>query len=93
MATKIQKTDNKSFILRDRLASERTVLANERTVLAYIRTAFAVIIGGVFFIKLLTSLIFQILGWLLIIFGFVIFLWSFTHYRQIGKYIKKIEEK
>ncbi|MBN1542898.1 DUF202 domain-containing protein [candidate division KSB1 bacterium] len=44
-----------SFILRDHLALDRTMLANERTFLAYLRTAIMVLISGFTLLKLFGS--------------------------------------
>lgn len=40
------------MILRDHLASDRTVLANERTLLAYLRTAIALFAAGGTLVKI-----------------------------------------
>ncbi|HRP63454.1 MAG TPA: DUF202 domain-containing protein [Phycisphaerales bacterium] len=51
------------FILRDRLAMDRTTLANERTLLAYLRTALTLVIVGITFLKFLDSVATDIMGW------------------------------
>jgi len=57
---------HEELVLRDFLATERTVLSNERTFLAYIRTAIAFAGGGVSLIHFLVSLTADIFGVLLI---------------------------
>ena len=47
----VEKSDELTLILRDRLALDRTHLANERTMLAYIRTAFMLVVAGATAIK------------------------------------------
>ncbi|OGK12685.1 hypothetical protein A3C98_05330 [Candidatus Roizmanbacteria bacterium RIFCSPHIGHO2_02_FULL_37_15] len=63
------------LLLRDYLASERTMMSVDRTFLAYIRTSLTLFIAGISFIKFFDSYIIQVLGWLLIpvaIFTFVL---------------------
>lgn len=47
-----EAVSREEMILRDHLATDRTLLANERTFLAYIRTALAFLITGVGALKL-----------------------------------------
>ena len=51
------------FVLRDRLAMDRTSLANERTLLAYLRTSLTIVIVSVTFLKFLDSLMTDVIGW------------------------------
>jgi putative membrane protein len=74
------------FILRDRLALDRTRLANERTLLAYIRTAFMLIVAGATALKLfvespavvVTAWVFIFLGAIVTLFG----TWRFESMRR-----------
>ena len=59
--------EQEELVLRDYLATERTVLSNERTFLAYLRTALAFAAGGVSLITFLASLASDIAGSLLIV--------------------------
>jgi putative membrane protein len=68
------------MILRDHLATDRTLLANERTLLAYVRTALAFLLCGVGTLKffqsrlaLAAAVVFMILAALTTVIG----LWRF----------------
>ncbi|OGK46788.1 hypothetical protein A2963_00595 [Candidatus Roizmanbacteria bacterium RIFCSPLOWO2_01_FULL_40_13] len=63
------------LLLRDYLASERTMMSVDRTFLSYIRTSLTLFIAGVSFIKFFNSFVIQALGWTLIpvaIFTFIL---------------------
>jgi len=60
------KFTNQELILRDYLATDRTILANERTFLAYIRTALSIFAVGISFLKFFDSLLIKIIGWIFI---------------------------
>jgi putative membrane protein len=63
------------FILRDRLAIDRTVLANERTLLSYVRTALTLFLVGMSFIHVpmfnpdpdFGGLAYGLTGWLFVV--------------------------
>lgn len=78
------------LIVRDFLATDRTVLANERTFLAYVRTAVALSLGGVSLIKFINILIIQIFGWLLIPLGIFIFVIGAIRYRKMARVLAKV---
>lgn len=50
-----ESVSREEMILRDHLATDRTLLANERTFLAYVRTALAFLVTGVGALKLFAS--------------------------------------
>ncbi len=54
----------KDLILRDFLATDRTVLANERTFLAYIRTVLSLIVAGASFVTFADITFIVITGYL-----------------------------
>ncbi|SHI58498.1 putative membrane protein [Dethiosulfatibacter aminovorans DSM 17477] len=64
--------NREDMILRDHLATDRTVLANERTFLAYIRTALSLIVSGASFIKFSDTPLIQYIGYFLIPLGLYI---------------------
>jgi len=56
--------EKEDMILRDCLATDRTILANERTYLAYLRTVVSFMAAGIGLIKYVDEGIFvQALGW------------------------------
>ena len=80
-----------SFIVRDWLALDRTVLANERTFLAYGRTALALMAAGITLIKVFKSGVAIGAGWgfvvvALVVFGFGVqrFVTMLGHYRSLS---------
>lgn len=83
--------NKENMILRDFLAVDRTMLANERTFLAYIRTALGSIITGITFIKFFDSKSIQILGYLFVPMGFIIFAFGLYRFIKIYKRIRKIQ--
>lgn len=64
--------NREDMILRDHLATDRTVLANERTFLAYLRTALSLIVSGASFIKFSDTPFVQYIGYFLIPLGLYI---------------------
>ena len=75
------------FIVRDWLALDRTVLANERTLLAYARTAFTLVISGLTFIKFFQHFAYDIIGYIFIVSGIVIFFLGLRRYlHMMGHY-------
>lgn len=64
--------NKENMILRDFLATDRTILANERTFLAYVRTALSIIVAGASFIKFFDIKLINTLGYSFIPFGFII---------------------
>jgi len=79
-------------ILRDFLAIDRTVLANERTLLAYIRTALTIIIAGITFIKFFGSLIYTVIGWILVPIGAFILIIGVLRFRKFCSRIDEIRD-
>jgi len=77
--------------VRDCLAVERSILANERTLLAYIRTALGFFIGGVSFIEFFESIYMQVVGWIFIPAGLVVFGLAFLRFKKIRALIKGAE--
>lgn len=82
-----------SMILRDWLALDRTVLANKRTFLAYSRTAIAMVVLGIAFVKLIGHQFFEISGFLLILFGIIVFFIGIREYSSNTRRFRKLMEK
>lgn len=68
-STKTRKYNHskEDMILRDFLATDRTILANERTFLAYLRTFISFFAAGIGFIKFVNEKIIVFLGYILVI--------------------------
>ncbi len=79
-------------ILRDYMAIERTVMANERTFLSYIRSALGLFIGGASFIEFFDSTLMQIVGWIFMPAGILVFLLGLKKYQKIKDVIRGAEK-
>ena len=66
MDKKEEQLITKELLLRDYLASERTMMSVDRTFLSYIRTALTLFIAGISFIKFFNTFAMQAIGWALI---------------------------
>ncbi len=86
------KFDKDKLILRDYLATDRTILANERTLLAYIRAALTLVGIGVSFIQFFDSLAIHIVGGIMIPAGIMTFVIGFIRYRKMNKLIQSVKE-
>ena len=78
------------LILRDHLATQRTVLANERTALAYLRTMLTFLIGGVTFIQFFDALAIKLLGWVFIPAALVVGVFGMVKYLQVKRLLRQI---
>jgi putative membrane protein len=76
-------------VLRDHLADNRTVLSNERTFLAYMRTALSLFAVGVTFVKFFGHVLIEIVGWVLIPSGVLVFIIGFIKYKRMKNLIKE----
>jgi putative membrane protein len=85
---KIQK---EHLILRDYLATERTIFANERTYLAYIRTALALFIAGISVVQLAHFMIFKIFGGFLAASGLLVFMIGSIKFRHTKELILEVK--
>lgn len=88
--------DKSEMILRDELATERTVLANERTLFAYLRTSINIIAAGISFIELFEVVYINILGYILLPLGVYIGVFGVKKYLNIRKrliYLQKFATK
>ena len=81
------KFTKEELILRDRLAVDRTILANERTFLAYIRTALGFFAAGVFAIKFFDSIPIELVGWVFVMSGIIVFVVGLSKYRRLKRQI------
>jgi putative membrane protein len=82
----------KEPIVRDVMAIERTILANERTFLAFWRTALTLFIAGLTFIQFFAGTVIQIIGWIFIPTGVVVFLQGVRIYRRMNSVIQRAEQ-
>jgi putative membrane protein len=90
--TEIKKTTDKvlsdldrSALLRDHLAADRTIQANERTLLAYVRTALTMFVAGVSFIRFFGHDVYKILGVAFVPLSIIILLIGVWRYRHTAK--------
>jgi putative membrane protein len=79
-------------IVRDVMAIERTVMANERTFLSFWRTALTLFIAGLTFLQFFENQIFQVLGWIFIPTGVVVFFQGVRVYRKMCRVIRQAEQ-
>jgi putative membrane protein len=84
-----EKTRQEDTILRDYLATERTVLANERTFLAYLRTALSLMIAGAFLVKFVDNPVLQLLGWAMMPVGGLILIFGAYRFRKVRNRLKR----
>jgi putative membrane protein len=76
---------DRSAVLRDRLATDRTIQANERTLLAYVRTALTMFVAGLSFIRFFGRDLYTIIGTAFIPLSIVILLIGVWRYRHMQK--------
>jgi putative membrane protein len=84
------KVAREELILRDYLATDRTILANERTFLAYIRTALAFFLSGISLVKFFGALLFEIIGWVLIPLGAMTCVIGLMRYLKMNRLVRRI---
>ena len=80
------------MILRDYLALDRTVLANERTFLAYLRTFIGTFSAGIAMLKLMDTLVTDIIGYVFIITSPFFLIFGIIRFYKVSKKIKTIDE-
>lgn len=78
-----EKFNPEELVLRDHLATDRTILANERTLLAYVRTTLAFLAVGGSFIQFSDSLALEVVGWGLILLGSVLLVTGASHFLRM----------
>lgn len=81
--------EDRSVLLRDHLATDRTVLANERTFLSFLRTALTMFVAGITFIKFFDSTAVEIIGWSFLPFSALLVALAVYSYRRTSKAIKR----
>jgi putative membrane protein len=74
---------DRDLILRDYLATDRTVLANERTLLAYLRTALGGFVAGVSFIHFFDTIAIHVLGWVFCVVSIALVLVGAARFRKL----------
>lgn len=82
--------NQEELIVRDYLAADRTSLANERTFLAYVRTALAIAAAGGSLIHFLDSLVWDMLGVLLLVVAVFTLAWSIYQFRHYNRRLKSV---
>jgi putative membrane protein len=80
----------KTLILRDQLAIDRTLLANERTLLAYLRFAVALVIAGLSIIHFTTAGWYWVLGFCCLPCGAIAGIIGTARYRRMSKSISLV---
>ena len=79
------------MILRDCLATDRTILANERTYLAYLRTFVSLLAAGIGLLKYIDdTLIVHLLGWGFIISAVLTFVIGTYRFVKVKRPLKRI---
>jgi putative membrane protein len=78
------------LIVRDSLAADRTALANERTFLAYVRTALAIAAAGGSLIHFLESMVWDLLGVLLLLVAMFTLAWGIYQFRHYNRRLKNV---
>lgn len=79
------------MILRDFLATDRTILANERTFLAYLRTFISFFAAGIGFIKFVDENIIVMLGYVLIFLSVIVLYFGCMRYLRTKKRYENIK--
>ena len=74
------------------LARERTILSRERTILSFIQTGLAFIGIGIIIVNFMIAHFAQVIGWALILIGFVGVLESYKRLRAERREMEKIKE-
>ena len=87
---KKSKVDERTILTRKQtiLSEERTILSKERTILSFMQTGLAFIGAGIIIINVLADNASHIVGWALVLIGFVEVLES---YRRLSRYRKKMD--
>jgi len=70
------------------LSEQRTILSKERTILSFMQTGLAFIGSGIVIVKFMDTPAFNIIGWMLILIGFVEIAES---YKRLILYKRKME--
>ena len=82
---------SEDMILRDSLATDRTLLANERTYLAYIRTGISLLAAGIGLVKYVDDGLFvQTLGWIFILASVATFYCGTKRFLDVKHPLKKL---
>jgi putative membrane protein len=84
--------DSKRMILRDHLATDRTILANQNTFLAYLRTALTLFVAGVTFIRFFDYIVIETIGWLFIPAGIITSLLGVMRYVKLRSVLSKLKK-
>ncbi|MBM4285383.1 MAG: DUF202 domain-containing protein [Deltaproteobacteria bacterium] len=78
-------------IVRDVMAIERTIMANERTFLSFWRTALTMFIAGLTFVQFFAGTIFQVIGYVFIPTGIIVFICGCRLRRRMNRVIQQAE--
>lgn len=84
--------DPKTFIMRDWLALDRTILANERTFLAWSRTSLTLVIAGLTFIQFFEHSIFKAVGVISVLAGILIFVLGYARFRRMLRHYRALSK-
>ncbi|HLC76740.1 MAG TPA: DUF202 domain-containing protein [archaeon] len=83
------KKSNKRLLI----AEEEVVLSKERTILSFMRTAMALIGAGVVIASILQDVIFKLVGYGLIVLGFIELVDSMRRLREKQKLVKRLQRQ
>src|SRR3989344_8827731 len=83
----------REFLLRDNLATDRTILAVDPSLLAYVRTALTLFVAGVSFLKFFNTVLLQALGWLFIVSGIMTIIFGLQRCIEITGLINTTAKK
>lgn len=83
--------NKEDMILRDFLATDRTILANERTLLAYLRTFISFFATGIGFIKFVDNTLVVFLGYVLVVFSIIVLIFGFKRYTKTKRRYEHIK--
>ena len=85
--------DPDALSLRDRLATDRTVLANERTLLAHVRTALGLLGGGGALLYIGDDARLMSIGVVLLTVAPLALTWGIWRYLRVRKKLRPLLEK
>lgn len=83
--------NKEDMILRDFLATDRTILANERTLLAYLRTFISFFAAGIGFVKFVDNILVVFLGYVLVVFSIIVLWFGSKRYIKAKKRYEHIK--
>jgi putative membrane protein len=90
---KLKNQEKKNAEIRDQMSIQRAIFANERTLMAYLRTTIAMLGGGFVIVKLSQHLYMAIIGFVVMLAGVLLAVYSLYRYLQKQKRIDRQREE